>query len=278
MKSISKEREKYLEKNMNKIFNVKDRQEAFDFILSIAQGCDKIIALVQVGSGAVGFKDDRSDLDFVVAIDSASSMLEVMDYMHKAISEKYNLVYFTQAESRHLQCYVIDNLLEIDIGYGSYEHAAALKPDFKVLYDNTGTVEEKMKQSREWMDKHIYGDKKKKDIELARNSVWVRLMHAAVAINRGNFFRATGELEYVRKLYIDLLGDKYCLESTMNKEIDRLPDVEKNTIKSTFSNMESPASLWSSLENLTNLIYKELEGESIPVSKEMLFEYYKDIR
>ena len=135
-----------------------------------------------------------------------------------------------------------------------------------------------MKQSREWMDKHIYGDKRKTDIELARNSVWVRLMHAAVAIHRDNFFRAIGELEYVRKLYIDLLGDKYCLESTMNREIDRLPDIEKNAIKSTFINNESIASLWSSLENLTNLIYKELEGESIPVSKEMLFEYYKDIK
>ena len=263
---------------MNKIFNVKDRQEAFDFIVSVTKECSKIVSLVQVGSGAIGFRDERSDLDFVVAIDSDSSMLEVMDYMHKAISEKYNLLYFTQAESRHLQCYVIDNLLEIDIGYGAFEHAAALKPTFKVLYDNSGTVEEKMKQSREWMDKHIYGDKKKTDIELARNSVWVRLMHAAVAINRDNFFRAIGELEYVRKLYIDLLGDKYCLESTMNREIDRLPDIEKNAIKSTFINNESIASLWSSLENLTNLIYKELEGESIPVSKEMLFEYYKDIK
>ena len=263
---------------MNKVFNVKDRQEAFDFIVSVTKECSKIVSLVQVGSGAIGFRDERSDLDFVAAIDSDSSMLEVMDYMHKAISEKYNLVYFTQAESRHLQCYVIENLLEIDIGYGAFEHAAALKPAFKVLYDNSGTVEEKMKQSREWMDKHIYGDKRKTDIELARNSVWVRLMHAAVAINRDNFFRAIGELEYVRKLYIDLLGDKYCLESTMNREIDRLPDIEKNAIKSTFINNESIASLWSSLENLTNLIYKELEGESIPVSKEMLFEYYKDIK
>ncbi len=64
----------------------------------------------------------------------------------------------------------------------------------------------------------------------------------------------------------------------MNREIDRLPDIEKNAIKSTFINNESITSLWSSLENLTNLIYKELEGESIPVSKEMLFEYYKDIK
>ncbi len=64
----------------------------------------------------------------------------------------------------------------------------------------------------------------------------------------------------------------------MNREIDRLPDIEKNAIKSTFINNESIASLWSSLENLTNLIYKELEGEYIPVSKEVIFEYYKDIK
>ena len=35
------------------IFNIQDRQETFDFILSIAIACEKIVALVQVGSGAV---------------------------------------------------------------------------------------------------------------------------------------------------------------------------------------------------------------------------------
>ena len=263
---------------MGKVFSVEDRENAFRFILSAAGNCSRIIALVQVGSGAEGYRDDRSDLDFVIALDSDESMPEVMDYMHREIAGKYGVLFFRQDEPRHLQCYVLSNLLEIDIGYGGYENAAARKPAFKVLYDRSGTVEEKMIRSREWMDDHIYGDKQKKDIALARDSVWIRLMHAAVAIHRGNLFRAIGELEYVRKLYIDLLGDRYRLESGLNREIDRLPEKEKEAIKSTFVTGENPADLWTSLLNLTKLVYQEMEGHSVPVTQEMLFEYYKDLR
>ena len=263
---------------MEKIFSVQDRQDAFEYVLSAARECSKAVALVEVGSGATGYRDERSDLDFVIALDSDESMPEVMDHMHQKIAGMYDILFFKQDEPRHLQCYVLSNLLEIDIGYGGYENAAAWKPAFKVLYDRSGTVEEKMIRSREWMDDHIYGDKQKKDIALARDSVWIRLMHAAVAIHRGNLFRAIGELEYVRKLYIDLLGDRYRLESGLNREIDRLPEKEKEAIKSTFVTGENPADLWTSLLNLTKLVYLELEGHSVPVTQEMLFEYYKDLR
>ena len=260
------------------IFSVQDRQEAFDYILSVARECGRIVALVQVGSGAAGFRDERSDLDFVIALDSDDAMAEVMEYMHRRITEKYDLVFHTRDESRHLQNFVLTNLLELDFGYGGYEHAAAWKPAFKVLYDKSGTVEEKMIRSREWMDDRIYGDKQKKDRDAACGSVWIRLMHAAVAIHRGNFFRAVGELEYVRKMYIDLLGDRYRLESSLNREIDRLPEEEKAAVRSTFVTGESPDALWTGLLNLTRLVYRELEGCSVPVTEEMLREYYKDLR
>ena len=263
---------------MGKVFSVEDRENAFRFILSAAGNCSRIVALVQVGSGAEGYRDDRSDMDFVIALDSDESMLEVMDYMHREIAGKYGVLFFRQDEPRHLQCYVLSNLLEIDIGYGGYENAAARKPAFKVLYDRSGAVEEKMIRSREWMDDHIYGDKQKKDLAAACEVVWVRLMHAAVAIHRGNLFRVLGEMEYVRKLYIDLLGDRYRLESGLNREIDRLPDREKEAIRSTFVTGENPADLWTSLLNLTKLVYQELEGQIVPVTQEMLLEYYKDLK
>ena len=103
-------------------------------------------------------------------------------------------------------------------------------------------------------------------------------MHAAVAIHRNNYFRVVGELEFVRKVYIDLVGDRYKLEGTVNREIDRLPDFEKEAIRSTFVTSDSQQDLWTSLMNLTDLIYKELEGTEMPVSKHMILEYYKDLK
>jgi len=263
---------------MNIVFSERDRQNTFDDILSIVRECPKIVSLVQVGSGAIGYYDRKSDLDFVIALDADDVMPEVMAYMHQRISEKYELAYFKQVESAHLQVYVLSNLLEIDLGYGGYQHASARKPAFKVLYDNTGVVENKMIQSREWMDRQIYEDKQKKDTDSACGSAWAHLMHAAVAIKRENVFRAIGELEFVRKQYIDLLGDRYRLEAALNREIDRLPENEKEAIRSTFVIGSSPEKLWSALFNLTDLIYKELDGCMLPVSREMLYQYYQDCK
>ena len=289
------------------IFTVQDRQETFDFILSIAKACEKIVALVQVGSGAVGFTDDHSDLDFVVALDSNDSMKEVMDYFHQKVFQKYEIVYFGQIEQRRLEVFVLSNLLEIDLGFGCYEQAAAMKPAFKVLYDKTGVVEQKMIDSRKWMDDvifgafkvlydktglveqkmidsrkwmddAIFGDKQKKDIEFICSLVWHRLMQTAVAINRGALLRARGIIEYVRSLYVDLLGDRYKLESKLNREMDKLPPEEIAKIKSTFIIEDTPDAMWVSLLRLTDLIYKELEGQPISISKEMLLEYYEDLK
>lgn len=263
---------------MSKIFDDKDRQEALEYIISAAKECKQIVSLVQVGSGAYGFRDAKSDLDFVIALDSDTSMSQVMDYIKCRISDKYTLAYSTKTEAQHLQVFVLSNLLEIDIGYGGYEHAAARKADFKVLYDQTGVVEEKMIQSREWMDDRIYGDKLKRDIELARTTAWAHMMHAAVAIQRDNYLRAVGELEYIRKLYVDLLGDRYRLESGMNHDMDKLPDEEKAAVRSTYVFGETTADLWISLMKLTELIYKELDGIDIPVSQDEILEYYNDVK
>ena len=233
---------------------------------------------MQVGSGAVGFTDDHSDLDFVVALDSNDSMKEVMDYFHQKVSEKYEIVYYGQIEQRRLEVFVLSNLLEIDLGFGCYEQAAAIKPVFNVLYDKTGVVEQKMIDSRKWMDDAIFGDKQKKDIEFICSLVWHRLMQAAVAINRGALLRARGTIEYVRTLYVDLLGDRYRLESKWNREMDKLPPEEIAKIKSTFITEDTPDAMWTSLLRLTDLIYKELQGQPISISKEMLLEYYKDLR
>lgn len=260
---------------MSRIFTEQDRQDVFEYIFSTTQQCDKIISLVQVGSGAYGYHDERSDLDFVIALDSDESMLEVMEYMHRKLSEKYELLYFKQVEAAHLQVYVLSDMLEIDIGFGWYEHAAARKPAFKVLFDRSGVVEEKMVKSLEWMDDSIYGGKLQKDRETAGDTVWAHLMHSAVAIKRGELFRVMGELDYVRGQYIELLGDRYRLETAFGRETDRLPDEEKAAIKSTLVTGESAEELWACLLRLTDLVYKELDGFEPPVTKEMLYEYYK---
>ena len=103
-------------------------------------------------------------------------------------------------------------------------------------------------------------------------------MQVAVAINRGALLRARGTIEYVRTLYVDLLGDRYKLESKLKREMDKLPPEEIAKIKSTFITEDTADAMWVSLLRLTDLIYEELEGQPISISNEMLLEYYQDLR
>jgi len=64
----------------------------------------------------------------------------------------------------------------------------------------------------------------------------------------------------------------------VNREIDRLPDCEKEAIRTAYITGESQEVLWTCLMNLTDLVYKELEGNNVPISKEMLLEYYKELK
>ncbi len=84
--------------------------------------------------------------------------------------------------------------------------------------------------------------------------------------------------EFARNQYIDLLGDRYRLESKRNREVDKLPEDEKTAIRSTFAAGEDSPELWSALFNLTELVYKELGESGAPVTREMLYEYYNDLR
>ena len=99
-----------------------------------------------------------------------------------------------------------------------------------------------------------------------------------IFIHRGQYLRAVGEMESVRRQYIDLLGDRYRLESSLNREIDRLPETEKAAIRSTFVMGESPSELRRGLENLTALVYKELESCDVSVPQELLHAYYAGLR
>ena len=85
-------------------------------------------------------------------------------------------------------------------------------------------------------------------------------------------------MEAVRTLYIDPPGDRYRPESRRNREIDDLPETEKAAIRSTFAAEESPLGSWAALLNLTALLYKELESVDVPVTQEMLHDYYADLR
>lgn len=265
------------------LFSVEERKRIMDYIISFTKSYEHIVALVAVGSGSYGFYDELSDLDFVIAIDSNENMEMVMEYVKSQLDKCLNHIYFKQSPQKRLQVYLSDNYLEIDIGYGAYTSAAATKKHWKVLFDKSETVEKAMRAS--WEGK-IANENETNELSqrLAEcsDSVWHNLMLAAVAIKRGQYWRAYTELEFVRKWLIELLCYRYSLDSDRNREVDKLPEAELSVLNKTLVSSLNKDALWRSLDALVDAVYTELEsyGERacIIVNRQQVNEYINACR
>lgn len=265
------------------LFSVEERKRIMDYIISFTKSYEHIVALVAVGSGSYGFYDELSDLDFVIAIDSNENMEMVMEYVKSQLDKCLNYIYFKQSPQKRLQVYLSDNYLEIDIGYGAYTSAAATKKHWKVLFDKSETVEKVMRAS--WEGK-IANENETNELSqrLAEcsDSVWHNLMLAAVAIKRGQYWRAYTELEFVRKWLIELLCYRYSLDSDRNREVDKLPEAELSVLNKTLVSSLNKDALWRSLDALVDAVYTELEsyGERacIIVNRQQVNEYINACR
>lgn len=264
------------------VFNATDRKNIMDYIVSFTEQNEHIIALIAVGSGSFGYIDELSDLDMVAAIDSNENMETVMEYVASQLNKRLNFIYFKQMTQRRLQVYLGDNYLEIDIGYGAYTSAAATRKNWKVLFDKTGTIDEMMRSSWGKYEREPKTDEHNKKLAECSDVVWHNLMHSAVAIKRGQYWRAVAELELARNSFIGLLGCRYSLNTSRGRDVDKLPGAELTVLRKTLVSSFTQEALWLNLAVLTDAVYTELEryGERacITVNRQQINEYINACR
>lgn len=264
------------------VFNTTDRKNIMDYIVSVTEQNEHILALIAVGSGSFGYIDELSDLDMVVALDSNENMETVMEYVASQLNKRLNFIYVKQVTQRRLQVYLNDNFLEIDIGYGAYASAAATKKNWKVLFDKIGTMDENMSISWEKYERTPKTDEHRKKLTECSDVVWHNLMHSAVAIKRKQYWRAVAELDLARNLFIGLLGCRYSLDTSRGRDVDKLPEAELAVLKNTLVSNFTQDALWFNLTELTDAIYTELEryGERacITINRQQVNEYINACR
>lgn len=259
------------------VFNASERAAIVDNIIEFTKQNEHIIALIAVGSGSYGYIDELSDIDFVIAIDQDENMDIVMDYVAEQLNKRLHFLYFKQVQERRLQVYLSDQYLEIDIGYGAYTRAAAIQKDWKVLFDKSGTVDEAMRSFWNWYGKAPKTEELDKKLFECSDTVWHYFMHAAVAIKRGQYWRAVSDLELARNQLIGLLGLRYSLDMNRGRDVDKLPKEELAALKRTLVSELSREELLSCLDVLIDAVYTELEryGERacIKVNRQQIIEY-----
>jgi len=239
-----------------------------------------ILSLVLVGSGAVGFTDDFSDLDFYLIANNKESISNVMGYVNENIKKHNKILFFQQMNERGLQVYLLDNYLEIDIGYAPLSEAAASKEHFKILFDKTNMVGSQMVESwrkikEENQSKNLSADIRDRYKKYA-DVIFHYLFHAAVAIKREQYWRCIAEMEIARNMIIEIKGYKYSLVTKRFRNVDDFPKDELVKIEETLVTELKQEALLQNLLCLVDLCYTELESHfcnDIIINRKHVMEY-----
>jgi len=262
------------------LFTVQDREDVKDFFLNLTQHNDNIISLILVGSGSIGFTDELSDLDFCIVVDNEDNIEKTMDDIISGIRNNYQVIAFDQILQRNLQVCILNNFLEMDIGYVSIDSVTARRGRWKVLFDKSETVDYAMKKSWESNSKENHGKTDNVDIndtfaEYA-SGIWHPLFYAAVAIKRSEYWRSIGEMDIARNMLIELKGYRYSLETKRYRDVDNFPNDDLMAIHKSYFTELSQVNLLEKLYYLVDIIYDELETyceKHIVINRHQVVEY-----
>jgi predicted nucleotidyltransferase len=262
------------------LFTPSDREAIKNDLVSSLTANPDINAVILVGSAVKGYTDELSDIDIMFVVSSEAGIISVMAAISEEIKTRYNILCFASLNERRLQVYLLDNYLELNLSYRTLETLEAKSASWQVLYDKTDLVDAIMRATFEKFDEaNRISAKNNYQSKLAEYSeqIWHYLFHAIAAINRGRFWKAVKELEYVRNIIIELKGLRYSLSMHRNSEVDKIPQDELELLQKTLPSLLTKEALTVHLKHLITAVYNELEinqpNTYITVSRQQAVEF-----
>jgi len=260
------------------MFTIETREKILKDIVDYAYSLHEVVAVLVIGSGAIGFKDNLSDID--VSIIVSQSLDEVMEHVKKYIESNFTLlISLEDREKRHIQVFFTDEMLELDVGYQRQAEAQVTKPAWKVMKDKTDTLESVLAQ--QWNKKITEKEKIKDSLCKKQNDVldefvWHYLYIAIKSIKRNEVFRAIKEMEHARNLLIETLCMHYGIASDRRfKGVDDLPLDVKEKLVMTYPVEMNQTALNKALKNLIMFVYEVSDTIYLPF--DAINKYYVDV-
>ena len=229
---------------MTKLYTPQDRKEVLELIVCHAKLDNHIDGCILVGSGAVGFTDQFSDIDIVMVLNDKMNVRDISeDWKEKVQSllPVFSHVLSIRAEDVFLHNFLLNHYLEINMCFLKNCDLEARKSRWKVLFDNTNSLDQKMVES--WAKKQT-ADNFKNYYQDRIDAIWHYIMHVFVAFKRKRYWQAISDIEEIRNQTITLHGLRKGFETKRNREVDMMergflsglegtlvPKIEEATIK-----------------------------------------------
>jgi predicted nucleotidyltransferase len=247
---------------MSNYFTGSERENVLDLIASEAAAESRFVGCVLVGSGAVGFADQYSDIDIVIVAASSVDVHEISEAWKKRLLGLLPVLGYARsirAERVILHNFYLTNYLEINNSIVPLDVLTARGERYKVLWDRTGTIQQRLDES--WAKTKVAKfDGSPELLRTRQAEIWHFVNHAYVALQRGQVWSAISDIEEIRRQIIEMHAGSLGLESKRNRDVDEMEPWFKAKIADLLCGETSVDLLSKKLKTATSLFFDEIRA------------------
>lgn len=140
------------------MYSSEDRDTYFTSTIEKLQSASLIEGIIQLGSGVIGYKDMHSDIDLMVCTARVEDVEETKNLVYRTF-RNFNPLYIKEKQLREnifLIIVFMGNSLEFNVSIVPTELLSVKSPLWKVVFDKTGLVSEKMKLENERFNHKLF--------------------------------------------------------------------------------------------------------------------------
>ncbi|WP_172372346.1 aminoglycoside 6-adenylyltransferase [Sporosarcina jiandibaonis] len=133
------------------MYSYEERNEYFVKTIENLKASNLIEGIIQLGSGVEGYKDEYSDIDLIIATSQIEDAETTKNLVHQTFSN-FNPLYIKEkqfSKDIFLIIAIMENSLEFNVSIVPRELLTVRSPLWKVIFDKTGLVSEKMNAENE---------------------------------------------------------------------------------------------------------------------------------
>lgn len=230
------------------MFTFDERQNVMNELIEFFKSTREIEGVVQIGSSINGFKDEFSDLDFMLVYDGDFEVSKnaVIDFVENY--EPYFFKDYVRGEDVSILIFICDNQLELNISLVPFEKLSARSGKFKVIYDANNRVKDKMNETYEELEI----DNKFDSDFIYQLAYFIRKVK--VYSRRGESLLALQYFEFIRQRILELLVFNMGVKSPQFNEYQKINKQYLSVLESTYVMEVNKESILSKTEQLYNLV------------------------
>jgi hypothetical protein len=244
------------------MYTAEERSTYFEKAIREIRVSDLVEGIVQIGSGVMGYNDEHSDIDLMVATTKIEDAEITRDFVRETLIS-FDTSYIKEkqfSKDIFLVIAILHNGLEFNVSIVPRDFLSVKSPLWKVVVDKTGFVTEKMEtENKRFKNKPV---KYSVGIDVAFEFVYCALA-LEKELKRNNFIYALKKLEDMRDftLIVQALNEDKKLHQFKAYETLNPDFIE--AYLSTFSGEVSADNIRVSAENVKELFMKTVKQSSI---------------